>query len=111
MIASTVVQQLLGVPDGQVIAHGYTFDRLTVDVYFEGGVAVRRDTRLKPGTGGEEEMVSGGHWGSFDGEALLHANIKRWYADKTLPALREWCETFGKPLCETPGNGKVTPTR
>ncbi len=102
MIASTVIQQLLGVPDGQVIAVGHTFDRLKVQVYFESGHAVRRDTRLKPGTGEEEEMMSGA-WGSFDGEVLLHANIKRWYADKTHPALREWCETFGRPLCETPG--------
>lgn len=99
-LEAKVVQQLLTVADMDTVAYGYTFDRKTVTVWFEDGKVCRSDVhsgRLSEAQ--YEECVK--RYDTFDGETILHAGIKRWYADKTVPALREWCKTFGRPLTET----------
>ena len=91
MLAAKFLQDHLYVDDMVVIAHGYTFDRHTVDVWFEDKKLVRI------------EEVSRDKWEHtefdyLDGEAIFHNNIKRWYKDKTNNDLIELFESFGRPL-------------
>lgn len=85
-LPASLIQEWLGVEDGDVIAHGYTFDRDTVDVFFEDGKLVRYDTPYDKKPKITESF-------EFDA-AMLHNQIKRWYRNKTNPRLVVLMNTF-----------------
>ena len=93
MQLAVTIQHMLGVEDGDTIAHGYTFDRNTVDVFFEDGKCVKHTY-----CGVHNKEISREEFEYFNGEEILHVNIKRWYTANTSEELVSWCETFGKPL-------------
>lgn len=83
------VQEMLGVPDEEIIAHGYTLERDTVDLYFRDGLLVRNVNGVEQTS---ETFRIDPHNGFYpDG-------IKRWYKDRTNPRLISLCETFGREL-------------
>lgn len=40
LLSAKELQEMLGVEDLEVVAHGYNFDRHTVDIWFEDGTIV-----------------------------------------------------------------------
>ena len=99
LLTATDVQTMLGVEDGEILAHGYTFDRETVDIYFQDGQLIRT-TESRGGDWHYEKSPN------FRPE-FFHGGIKRWYegtAERGLNAkLLTLFETFGAPLSTTPG--------
>jgi hypothetical protein len=98
MLSAAQVQTLIGAKDGQIVAHGYTLDRYTVDVWFEQQQIVRREYQGAAivGTPDDHEV---GLLKSFTFEPdYFFANIKRWYRDETSDALADYFATFGRPL-------------
>lgn len=91
MLLATDVQVMLGVDDLEIIAHGYTFDRDTVDIYFENGELVRRDWNEWKNR--DFYQKSDGFDGSF-----FHNGIKRWYKDRTNQKVCILFETFNNRL-------------
>lgn len=104
MLSATTVQKMIEAADFDTIAHGYTFDRNTLDIYFEDGNLIRRETN------GEKVEISKS---SEFNEDFFFNNVKRWYAGtKTKglnPKLKELFETFGKPLPVTSGGRYESP--
>lgn len=101
-LSAKIVQEMLGVADDVIIAHGYTFDRMTVDVYFQNGNLVRDERNF-----GDDSVNC---LESTDFEPSYFMNqIKRWYLgnqepDKGLNSkLQGLFETFGNPLPTTLG--------
>lgn len=84
------VQEMLNVEDYEVLAHGYTFDRNTVDIYFVQGylVKVLEDGGLTANS-------------AFFEPHYFKVNIKRWYAEDFHPGLLQLFETFGLDLALT----------
>lgn len=95
--AISVQKWLLRVPDDTVIAHGYTFDRQTINIFFHDGYLVRH--HVEKGTFQVAEV--------FDPE-FFFTDIKRWYlgnqeseTQRLNPTLQDWFDTFGRPLPTT----------
>lgn len=92
------VQNLLNVGDNEIIAHGYDFDRNTIDIFFDKGKLIR----LKTPYGKNGELSE-----SEEFEPEFFTWIKRWYQgtpEKGInPTLVNLFETFGSPLPITPG--------
>lgn len=85
------------VRDGDVIAHGYTFERRTIDIFFKEGSLVRS---VSDGVGTEIVRVESKE---FEIEFFFN-DIKRFYDDgRTNESLKNLLETFGRPLSLTPG--------
>lgn len=83
------VQAMIGVEDHEVVAHGYTLDRETLDVWFAHGELVRRVSC--------DRFVDLCSSEKFDPE-FFFMNVKRWYRDRTNRRLAGLFEAFGRPL-------------
>lgn len=81
------VQKLIGVEDLDVIAYGYTFERNSVEIWFENKY-LKRLTIFK-GDSNIEQTIN------FNPEFF---NIKRFYRDRTNPKLIELFRAFGNLL-------------
>lgn len=102
------VQYMLGASDLTLLAFGYTFDRNTLYVYFDGGKLVRLETKY----GHPEPQFVDWRASEFFDPSYLKDNVKRWYvgldqnlniAGKHLNVpLRNLFETFGSSLPTTP---------
>jgi len=93
------VQALLAVPDHKVLAYGYTYDRRTVELYFEDGQLVRYEYT------GDYEDPSYERSKHFEA-SYLTADLKRWYENSLCPKLLTFLETFGGSVQVTPGGKK-----
>lgn len=93
-LRATEVQAMLEVPDGELLAYGYTLDRLSVYIYFEKGRLIRsEEDREGRGTRAFSD--------SFEAH-YFHTNMKRWYRGNPdvpgkgfNPKLLTLFETFG----------------
>lgn len=83
-MTSNDVQNIMGVQDRQVIAYGYTFERRTVEIYFDCGQIVRR-------VDGVDERSSV----LFEPNMFI-LNIKRWYVRGVHHWLRQMFATFSE---------------
>lgn len=105
-LKASEVQMMLEVEDFAIIAHGYTLDRATLDIWFEKGELVRHEYKGNSDFGPFKED----HQRSEDFEPeYFFTNVKRWYLGKgnTPTGLNEKLqtlfETFGRPLSTTEG--------
>lgn len=101
MLSAAEVQAMIGAVDHEIIAHGYTYDRKSVDIFFEAGELVRAEEYFERGRGWKTIRND-----KFNPEYFFDG-IKRWYLgtpERGLNAkLAELFETFGRPLSTTPG--------
>lgn len=88
MLSAKAVQEMLGVDDCIVIAHGYTFDRNTVDIWFA-------NHKLKRGEYIEGKEI---RRESHEFDPSFFAGIKRFYRTQTDEKLVELFQTFGGSL-------------
>lgn len=93
MMKAKKVAEIAGLKNGDHVAHGYTFDRDTIDIYYEDGEFVRIISNHNGEEIGEREFS-----GVFFVPNLFTHRIKRWYADRTHREIQNLFETFGKPL-------------
>lgn len=94
------LQKILGVEDNQIILYGYTYNRSTVEIYFESGKLIRvtKDLDVIEKVIASEDVTCN----------LLFSEIKRFYSNGTNPKFRNLSEIFRDfGLCETKG-GKVS---
>jgi hypothetical protein len=89
------VQQMLGVADFDEVAHGYTFDRDTVDIYFADGKMIREVWGIGWGVSETRKDYRESDYFEID---YLKDGIKRWYLNKTNPKLVQLYETFNGPF-------------
>lgn len=101
------VQEMIDAEDGEVVAHGYTLDRDTLDIYFEDGRLVRSAYR-------RDETPHRTTSEEFESE-FFFKDVKRWYAGDVErwragepgaglnQALADLFETFGRSLSVTSG--------
>lgn len=96
------VQELIGVADNVVVAHGYDFDRNTLDIFFQEGKIVKAtDQRYgKPILYCQSVIFE---------PKFFTAGVKRWYASGFNERLRGLFETFSDGLSFTDG-GKYPDT-
>lgn len=98
LLKAIEVQKLLGVEDLEIIAYGYTFERNSVEIWFENGQLVRREWNH-----GLDDKKSS----EFFQPLYLKDGIKRWYKGTAEGGLNkrlvDFFETFGCPLVTTPG--------
>lgn len=71
-LSAKEVQDILGVKDCEVIAHGYTFDRQTLDVWFEYERLIRVESNYY---GQETKRMESDDFDPF----LFRCDVKRWY--------------------------------
>lgn len=88
VLSAQQVQDMLGVDDYVVIAHGYTFERNTLDIWFEKGCIIRSETRL-----GSTINETGEEFFNAD---FFFTNVKRWYADRFNTKLLTLIRTFSQ---------------
>lgn len=98
MQLAVTVQHMLGLEDKDTVAHGYTFERKTIDIWFENGKLVREDYNID----GRDERIYVDRMESerFD-PRFFTDKVKRFYRAATNEELVEWWETFnpdGLPL-------------
>lgn len=103
-LKAAVVQDMLAVEDEVVIAHGYTLDRKTLNIFFHDGKLVREEVNREEPSEYEESD-------EFDPE-FFFKDVKRWYIGIPNAAepgkglnedLANLFETFGRPLSTTSG--------
>lgn len=85
------VQHMTGTHDREVVAHGYTFERHTIEIYFEDNKIIRR-------VDGQIEWTS-----EMFEPNMFHQNIKRFYEQGVVPIFLALFDTFGEGLSTTPG--------
>lgn len=97
-LTASEVQEMIAAKDGEIVAHGYTLERETLDVWFAHGEIVRRRTK--------GEFVDLSSSAEFDPE-FFFASVKRWYTGTSERGLNvrlaALFETFGRPLWTTEG--------
>lgn len=88
------IQEMIDVEDNQIVAYGYTFERESVEIYFENGQLVRSED-------GDKKYCD-----QFNPE-FFTLNIKRWYLGTEEKGfnrkLLNLLETFGCPINTTEG--------
>ena len=89
------VQELIGVADNVVVAYGYTFDRHTLNIFFQDGKIVRATTPYGKNTDYCQSVI-------FEPKFFTDG-VKRWYADGFNERLRGLFETFSDGLSFTAG--------
>jgi hypothetical protein len=84
--------KLIGAGPGNQLAHGYTFDRVTVDieVSIDGEIERWEDDKLV------EKM------GKEFNHTMITRSIKRFYRERTNSRMIELFGAFGNPLLVTP---------
>lgn len=87
------VQEMIDVEDFEIVAHGYTFDRNTVDIWFENGLIFRHEYKYDP----RQEIKSVSRISeTFFNASFFFADIKRWYESKFNTKLRTLMRTFSE---------------
>lgn len=103
-LKAAVIQDMLAIEDEVVLAHGYTLDRRTLNIFFRDGKLVREEANREEPSEYEESE-------DFEPD-FFFKDVKRWYigipnADVPGKGLHEdlanLFETFGRPLSTTSG--------
>jgi hypothetical protein len=89
MLTAVEVQKLIDITDMEIIAHGYTFGRKTIDIYFDKGQLIRMEEN-------KENKCS-----EFFDYSFFIDDVKRFYINTTNAKLIELFETFGNSLSMT----------
>ena len=89
MLTAIEAQKLIGIDDMEIVAHGYTFGRKTIDIYFNKNQLIRSEED-------KENQCSE----LFDYSFFIN-DVKRFYIGSTNVKLIELFETFGNPLSMT----------
>lgn len=92
-LPASLVQEWLGVEDGEIIAHGYTFDRNTVDIWFENGKLIRRE--YMPREQWTDKEIKKQESEEFEPQFFFN-QIKRWYQEQTNSILIALFRAFGQ---------------
>jgi lipopolysaccharide biosynthesis glycosyltransferase len=89
VLSAKQVQEMIGVEDLDIIAHGYTLERNTLDIWFENGTIVRHESNHR------KNMVNevGEDFFNID---FFFSDVKRWYAEKFNPKLLTLIRTFSQ---------------
>jgi len=85
------VQQMLGVADYENIAHGYTYNRDTLDIYFQDGKIVRQVSDV-------DGILLYENISCVFEIDFFTTDVKRWYKNRTNSKLIQLFETFNGPF-------------
>lgn len=93
VLTALEVQKMIAVEDYDFVAHGYTFERNTLDIWFEKGNIVRQE--YKPDGYGANHIVN--ETGEVDFRIeFFFSDVKRWYEDSFNKELLKLICTFSQ---------------